>query len=94
MLSCKDASRLISQSLDRRLTWRERFGLRVHLMICDVCSRFRKQVELIRAAVQRMTRQIEQDEHLVLSPTARTRIADAIEFKREHVTNDDGHQKH
>lgn len=94
MLSCKDASRLISQSLDRRLTWYERFGLRVHLMICDVCSRFRKQVKLIRAAVQRMTRQIEQDEHLVLSHAAKTRIADAIKSKREHVASDDGHQNH
>lgn len=94
MLSCKDASRLISQSLDRRLTLRERFGLRVHLMICDFCSRFRQQVELIRAAIKRMTGQIEQDEHLVIPPEAKTRIADAIKSRHEHGAHNDERHDH
>lgn len=83
MLSCKQASRLISQSLDRQLSGRERFVLRFHLMICNVCSRFRKQLVLMRLAVQRMSREIEQDEHLQLSPDAKKRIADVIESTRK-----------
>lgn len=94
MLSCKEASRLISQSLDRRLTGWERFGLRLHLMICDVCSRFRNQVELIRAAVKRMTSQTEQDEHLVLPQEVKKRIADAIKSRREQAADNNEHHDH
>ncbi len=44
MLSCKQASQLISQSLDRRLSGRERWSLRFHLIICYMCTRFSKQL--------------------------------------------------
>lgn len=37
MLSCKDATQLISQGLDRRLSLPERMGLRLHLLICRGC---------------------------------------------------------
>ena len=82
MLSCKHASQLLSQSLDRRLTLRERVGLRLHLMVCDVCERFGKQLAQIRSSVHAWTRQVEQDEHLKLSEEAKKRIASAIESKR------------
>lgn len=50
MLTCKDASRLQSQAQDRRLTLAERFGLRLHLMVCDNCRRFARHLQLIRKA--------------------------------------------
>ena len=34
MLSCKEATRLVSQGLDRELALGERIALRVHLAIC------------------------------------------------------------
>jgi len=83
MLSCKESSQLISQSLDRALSVRERLALRLHLLICDVCSRFVKQMNLLRLAMRRMTQQMEQDEDLKLPPDARKRIADKIESKRD-----------
>lgn len=46
--NCKETSLLVTQSLDRRLTWREHLGMRVHLAICDNCARFAKQMRLIR----------------------------------------------
>lgn len=75
MLSCKQASQLISQSLDRRLTWGERFALRFHLMICDVCKRFKLQLDLMVRAVRTLRQQTEVDERIKLTAEARQRIS-------------------
>ena len=53
-LTCREASRLISQGLDRQLGFAERFKLRVHLAICDACSNFKKQVDFLRRAVKQL----------------------------------------
>ena len=37
-LTCKEATGLISQALDRQLSRWERLILRLHLLICDACS--------------------------------------------------------
>jgi hypothetical protein len=50
-LSCREASRLISESLDRNLTRRERWSLRIHTAICTACQRFAKQIKLLRDAI-------------------------------------------
>lgn len=46
--TCKETSLLVTQSLDRKLTWTERFGMRIHLAVCDNCARFVKQMQLLR----------------------------------------------
>ncbi|HLD09974.1 MAG TPA: zf-HC2 domain-containing protein [Methylophilaceae bacterium] len=79
MLSCKQASQLVSQSLERRLTYRERFGLSLHLMMCDACKLFSRQLRLLRQAMQRIGRNVEQDTQIVLSGEARKRIANKLE---------------
>lgn len=38
MMTCKEASTLMSQSFDRRLGLLEKSGLRMHLMICKGCQ--------------------------------------------------------
>jgi len=54
ILSCKEASRLVSQGLDRNLGFGERVALRVHLAICDGCTNFKNQVAFLRKAVSRL----------------------------------------
>jgi hypothetical protein len=54
ILNCREATRLVSQGLDRRLGFAERVALRLHLAICDGCTNFRKQVQFLRRAVQRL----------------------------------------
>ena len=54
MLSCKEASRLLSQGLDRNLGFGERVALRVHLAICDGCTNFKNQVAFLRRAVRQL----------------------------------------
>ena len=53
MLSCKDVSKLLSQARERPLGWWERLGLHLHLMMCDGCTNFRKQLDFIGIAVRR-----------------------------------------
>jgi len=54
MLSCKEASRLVSQGLDRKLGFGERIALHVHLAICDGCANFKNQVAFLRKAMTRL----------------------------------------
>lgn len=51
-LSCKEASRLISERMDRRLSVPERIRLRLHVGICDACTRFTSQVAFLRRALK------------------------------------------
>lgn len=74
MLSCKQASRLVSQSLDRRLTWRERLGLKLHLAICDACRQFSRQLAWMRMALRHFAQRAESDEAVRLPAEARARI--------------------
>ena len=54
MLSCKEAARLVSQGLDRKLGFGERITLRVHLAICNGCTNFKDQVAFLRKAMSRL----------------------------------------
>ncbi|MBV8032809.1 MAG: zf-HC2 domain-containing protein [Betaproteobacteria bacterium] len=54
MLSCKEATSLASQRLDRRLGLLERLSLRLHLAVCDGCSRVAKQFAFLRTAVKQL----------------------------------------
>jgi hypothetical protein len=55
MLSCKDVSKRVSESLDYQLPFHERLGLWMHLAMCRLCRRFRKNMlhvhEVVRESV-------------------------------------------
>lgn len=55
LLSCKQATRLLSESLDRPLGLTERLELRLHLKICTGCRRYQQQLRLIRKACHNYT---------------------------------------
>ena len=48
MLTCKDATRLCSEALDRNLDVRERLSLRMHIMMCKGCTNFEQQMQQLR----------------------------------------------
>lgn len=89
MLTCKDASRLQSQSQDRRLHLGERLSLRLHLLICDNCQRFKQQLELIRRACQRLNESDEavpsalEADSKELSSEAKARILKELASRQE-----------
>jgi len=51
-LSCREASRLLSEAMDRDLKLSERVALRYHLVICTACTRFNAQVQFLRRAMK------------------------------------------
>lgn len=78
MLTCKQASELISQSLDQRLPWHDRLKLRLHLSICDACTQFSRQLSRLRIAIQNLASHIERDSTIRLQTEARSRIANHV----------------
>ncbi len=75
MLSCKEVSELVSQSLDRQLSLRERLGVRVHLMMCRMCRRYRRQITFISKATRQL---LGRRSPTTLPPEARERIEEAL----------------
>jgi hypothetical protein len=54
ILSCKEVSRLVSQGMDRRLSFGRRVSLRVHFAICEGCTNFSKQVQFLRESLNKL----------------------------------------
>lgn len=48
MLNCFDATKLLSEALERRLTFKERMSLNMHTMMCSGCRNFGKQMHSLR----------------------------------------------
>ena len=54
-LTCHEASRLLSQGMDAPLPLGQRLRLRLHLLVCDACSNFSRQLRLLRRAIARLS---------------------------------------
>jgi hypothetical protein len=55
MLNCREATRLISQSMDAKLPWHRRLAMKVHLLYCVWCRRYAAQLHFLRAATRELT---------------------------------------
>jgi hypothetical protein len=64
--------------LDRRLSWKERVILRMHLLICEACRRFQRQIEFLRTAVRRHGAELDSETLEGLSSDARSRLRHAL----------------
>ena len=53
MISCKDASRLVSRREDAALGLGQRILLRLHLSACEACTRLQQQLHFLRTAMQK-----------------------------------------
>ncbi|KWR91314.1 zf-HC2 domain-containing protein [Cupriavidus sp. IDO] len=62
--NCQEVHHLTMKGMDRPLNWVERLRVRSHLVICDACTRFNAQMQLMRAAMRRFG----QDDDLPGSP--------------------------
>jgi len=52
MLNCHDATFLMSQSRERKLTFSERMKLRLHAGMCSGCANFERQLPRLGAAAR------------------------------------------
>lgn len=85
MLNCKQASHLVSESQERPLGWRERWGLRMHLWMCISCYRFEQQIRLMRKAMHLFGQRAEADAiDAELPPEARERIRQSLSECDKH----------
>ncbi len=62
MLSCKDATRLLSEAQDRKLAVSEKMGLELHLLMCRGCTNFGKQIDFLRQACRGYLNRRKQEE--------------------------------
>ncbi len=77
-LRCEEADRLMSDSLDRRLTWSERVALKGHLAVCRACRRARRQLLILQQAMRKSFESAGAAGDEVLSPEGRDRIRQAL----------------
>lgn len=79
-LSCDESSRLLSDHLERRLSRPERLALRLHLMICAPCRKFRRNLNLLRDLLRRRSEQCLTDADVpsTLAPDEKARILKAV----------------
>src|SRR3954462_4149170 len=48
---CKTIVPALGESIDRRLSFRERVNIKLHLMTCDACYRYLEQIKFLRKAM-------------------------------------------
>jgi hypothetical protein len=80
---CKAMAPLMSESLERRLTLRERVTLKLHLWVCIWCVWYLEHLRLMRRAVAaRASREAEADAEMApalkLSAESRERLKQAL----------------
>ena len=81
MMSCKEASQLVSESLDHKLPLHKLVGLKMHLTMCSMCRRFARQLRILRQAVgifAEMEADLDRPSEIELSPEAKARIVGAL----------------
>jgi hypothetical protein len=72
--SCREASRLQSEALDKKLSLFQRIGLSLHLLICKWCRRYGRQIRFLRCAAHEHPENLSEAVPQKLSPEARERI--------------------
>ena len=81
MLTCKRATELASQAMERELTLGEKIALRLHKLVCRPCDNFDRQVQFLHE----MARTAGADdcegkaESIRMSDVCKRRIKDAME---------------
>ena len=62
MYSCAEAAKRSSQAMDAPLTPLERVLLRLHLVMCERCSNFTRQMEFLRRASRKLPEALDKHE--------------------------------
>jgi len=81
--TCKQATRLQSEAMDRRLSLPERVGLRLHLLLCKWCRRYAAHLKFLRSAAHECDQHEGPKAPQKLSPEARERIKQKLQSSRD-----------
>ena len=82
-MTCKEASRLASLSLDKPLPLGTRIRMRLHLLICAWCRRYVKQVRFIHEAAPKYEEAVDCASPKALSGEAKERMKKAIKSQSD-----------
>lgn len=61
MLSCEEATRLMSDAMERPLVIKDRLSLNVHLVMCKGCRNFSHQVQGLRQVAREYVKRTEDE---------------------------------
>lgn len=50
MINCREHTQMVSESMDRRLSFWSRASVKMHELLCPACNQLRAQLEAIRNA--------------------------------------------
>ncbi len=75
MFNCKEVTKIISASLDRKLPLHQRIGVRIHLLMCKFCARYKKQIYSLRSILSHTD---PTEPHANLSSAAKDRIKQIV----------------
>lgn len=81
MPTCEEVTRLKSESMDSELPMRQRLAIRFHILFCQWCRKYGKQLDMIRHAAQKYKTNIENTDHkshLTLSPDTKDRLKNLL----------------
>ena len=86
MFNCNTVSRLISESFDREMPLFQKIGLRIHFLMCRICSRYAAQLKILRETVcLYATPQKDDGPPVPLPPQAKDRIKSSISKHKNHL---------
>ena len=63
-ISCKNVAKLLLSEQLQTQNWWKRMEVRLHLSMCDLCSRLARQIKQLRAGARKMSTQAEPDSEL------------------------------
>lgn len=81
--SCRDVTRLASESMDRTLPLSTRIQLQLHYWICQACTEYRRQLLVLRQATTRSATKTHAQAGTQLSSAAEARLKEAFRARRD-----------
>jgi predicted anti-sigma-YlaC factor YlaD len=87
MFSCERVTELISASLDSKLSLYQRVGLKVHLLMCKLCSSCWQQMLFLRNTMRKCAERAEEIDFMPYHSLSE----EACERIKNFLTEHDGH---
>lgn len=76
-MSCQELTELISEDMDRKVSFFRKIKMLLHLYMCGYCIRFKKQILILREACRSDIPSV--DESVCMSPQAIDRIKNNLQ---------------
>lgn len=90
MLTCREATTLMSRSMDAPLRYSQRFSLWMHLSMCRFCRRYQRQLRFLRIATRWLEEAPVDQGSPGLSDDAKARMAETLKDAWEKDSRKEG----